>query len=279
MDIYKSVTDTIIRAIEESPDTFQMPWTRFGGSLPQNGTTNAAYHGVNVLNLWCEAQLKGFSSNQWASYKQWSEAWAQVRKGERSSLVVFYKTYSVEVDGEEEERRILKWSYVFNADQVDGWTPSDRPEMTPVERLEAVERFITGTGAIIKEGGNRACYIPTLDEIHMPDSGAFLDTESRTRTEAWYGVLLHELTHYSGHPSRLNRDLTGRFGSEAYADEELIAELGSAFLCAKLNITPEPRADHAHYIANWLQALKNDKKYIFSASARAQEATQYLLPT
>lgn len=151
-----------------------------------------------------------------------------------------------------------------------------RRKLPPVERIDRVEQFVKGTNITVIEGGAQAFYRSSTDTVHMPDSERFHMGERRT--ENYYSVLMHELTHATGHPSRLNRQLGTRFGSEDYAKEELIAELGAAFLCAKLDITPEVRDDHAQYIQNWLHALKNDRKYIFSAAARAQEAVQFLLP-
>ncbi|MDQ0316415.1 ArdC family protein [Amorphus orientalis] len=279
-DIYQHVTQTIVDAIEANPAEMQMPWHRFGGQLPENAVSGKQYQGVNILSLWCVAQLRGFDEAQWGTYKQWKEAGCQVRKGEKSSLIVFYKAVRYEDDqGEEQTRHVIKWSAVFNACQVDGYEAPTRPEMSPLERLEAVDAFVQSTGATIKEGGGRACYVPSLDEIHMPDGDRFFDTETRSRTEAFYGVLSHELTHWTGAPHRLARDLTGRFGSDRYAMEELVAELGAAFLCAKLSITPEVRDDHASYLANWLDVLKRDKKAIFTAAARAQDAVEYLSPS
>lgn len=140
-----------------------------------------------------------------------------------------------------------------------------------------MDAIIGKTGARIVEKGAAAYYRPVTDTIHMPDPGRFFDTASGTRTENFYAVLLHELTHWTGHPSRCDRDLRNRFGSEAYAIEELIAELGAAFCCARLGISPTPRDDHAQYIANWLKVLKSDNKAVFTAAAKAQAAVDYIL--
>lgn len=271
MDVYASVTNRILEAMERDLDNPIMPWHRSTG-LPNNVESGNPYQGVNILNLWVDSQLKGYGSNVWGTYRQWQGKEAQVRKGEKSSLIVFYKSLTKENDdGEEETFRILKWSYVFNADQVDGY---EEVKGEPIDRLEHAEEYVTKSGANIIHGGSRACYIPSKDEIHMPDEARFFGTDTSTRVEAYYATLFHELTHWTG--PRVGRDLKGRFGDESYAMEELIAELGAAFQCAILGITPEPRLDHAQYIKNWHKVLKEDKKAIFTASARAQEAVTFL---
>jgi antirestriction protein ArdC len=270
MDVYQQVTQSIIKAMGQNPSKVVMPWDRSGGGIPENAATKAHYNGVNIIGLWCEAQLKGFSSNQWCSYKQWLEIGAQVRKGEKSSLIVFYKQGVKENEaGETETFRIAKSYSVFNSDQVDGYTP---PTLMgePIDRIAHADEHVRNSGATIIHGGSQAFYRPSTDTIHMPDERRFFETEG------YYSVLFHELTHFTGHPSRCNRDIKNRFGSEDYAFEELVAELGAAFQCAKLGISKEPRDDHAVYLNNWLTALKNEKKFIFSAAAKAQEACDYL---
>ncbi len=159
---------------------------------------------------------------------------------------------------------------MFNVAQVDGYAPPPSPILTPFERHNAADAFIQSSSATIRHGSHHACYIPSRDEIHLPPEGAFLDAQG------YYGVALHELVHWTGHPSRCARDLRNRFASEAYAAEELIAELGSAFLCAAIGISTEPRIDHARYIDSWLKVLKSDKRAIFTAAAKANQAVTYL---
>lgn len=270
MDVYETITQTIIRAIENNPGKIQLPWDRSGGSIPENVVTKAHYNGINILNLWCEAQERGFGSGTWATYKQWQEVGAQVKKGEKSSLIVFYKQVSKEAeDGEDASFRVLKYYSVFNADQVEGY---ENPALTgyPIERIQAAEEHVKRTGANITHGGTQAFYRPSTDSITMPDEQRF------NGAEGYYSTLFHELTHWSAKESRCNRDLKNRFGSPEYAFEELVAELGAAYQCAILGISKEPREDHAAYIDNWLAALKNEKKFIFVAAAKAQEAADYL---
>ena len=165
---------------------------------------------------------------------------------------------------------IAKAAYVFNVDQVDGYVPPPTPTLTPIERNARADELVASSGAVIHHGSHQACYIPSRDEIHLPPDGAFFDSAS------YYAVALHELVHWTGHADRCGRDLRGRFGTEAYAAEELIAELGAAFLCAEIGLSPEPRTDHARYIESWLKLLRSDKRAIFTAAARAGQAVEYL---
>jgi len=276
VDIYQDVTSRIVAAIEANPGKFQMPWQRGGGGLPTNAHTHNGYQGVNIITLWVCGMA--FGSQTWATYRQWQEMGAQVRKGEKGSPIIYYSTFEREQDdGTQKAVPFIKSSSVFNADQVDGYTTPQKAEMPPLERLEAVDSFAKATGAIIREGGAQACYVPALDIIKMPDGERFIDTATSSRTESFYSTLCHELVHFTGHPSRLSRDMKGRFGDPRYAEEELIAELGAAFLCARLGISAEPREDHAAYINNWLTALKNEKRFIFAAASQAQLAADYLV--
>ncbi|MBH5372266.1 hypothetical protein HZZ16_30020 [Bradyrhizobium sp. CNPSo 4016] len=177
-------------------------------------------------------------------------------------------------EDERKSRLFARATPVFNADQVDG--PEEAPIAAPVDELGDVDAFIARTEAKIVHGGNRACFIPKLDEIHMPPREAFMGSATSSPTEAYYSTLLHELTHWTGPAHRCDRDLSGRFGSQAYAMEELVAELGAAFLCAELGIAVEPRADHAQYLAHWLKVLTADKRAIFTAASKAGEAVAFL---
>jgi antirestriction protein ArdC len=276
-DIYADVTDIIVRALENCDGHVTLPWQRgISNSLPVNIESGNHYQGINVLSLWLQAHDRQFTQSVWGTYRQWQNVGAQVRKGEKGSLIIFYKELTREDDqGEAVTIPMLRASTVFNCDQVDGFTGAIE-DHGPVNRLEEVDAFIAKTGAVIIYGGSVACYRPSTDVIHIPDEGRFVGRDHETRMEGFYSVKLHELTHWTAHPTRLDRDLKNRFGSEAYAMEELIAELGAAFLCAKLGISIEPREDHAAYIANWLQVLKNDKKAVFTAAAKAQEAVNFL---
>lgn len=278
-DIFERVTQQIISAIEAGAGSYRMPWNTAGGiiSSPINATSRKPYRGINVLILWATAQEKGFTSGTWATYKQWQELGAQVKKGERSAHVVFWKFFDVDGEGDSAEsahtsRRIpmARDYFVFNADQVDGYKAPEEKEPTHAERIEYAEKFFASLQIDLRPGGNRAYYNGASDTVHMPDFNQF---KSPT---GYYSVLSHETTHWSGAKHRLNRDMTGRFGTAAYAMEELAAELGAAFLCGELAIPSDPRTDHAPYVASWLSTLRNDKRAIFTAAGKAQEAVDWM---
>jgi antirestriction protein ArdC len=231
LDIHQTVTDQIIAAIEQGAGNVQLPWQNAGGpfsSLPKNAVSGKAYNGINVLQLWCSAELRNFHGESlWATYRQWSSIDAQVRKGEKATLVVFYKEYQGEPNPDDAEdtgkRRVAKASWVFHSQQVDGYPLPAAPEpKPPIEKIANVERFIAATGAIVKVGGNRAFYSRSLDSITMPDEALFTG-EALERKEGWCSVLLHELSHWSGAEKRLNREFGKRFGDSAYAMEEAVA--------------------------------------------------------
>jgi antirestriction protein ArdC len=277
-DIYTRVTNRIIEAMEAGAKGGRMPWhvTDAEHFSPVNAVSRKPYRGVNVLSLWAAAEEHGYPTGLWATYKQWGELGAQVRRGEKSSLVVFWSvtegddSTEQESDGKGERRFFARGYSVFNAAQVDGYTPPEMPKLPEAERIETAERFFQALRADLRHGGNRAFYSKGTDHIQLPPFEAFRDGV------AYYAVLAHEATHWTGAKDRLDRDMTGRFGSDAYAAEELVAELGAAFLSAGLGLTVEPRADHAGYIASWLKVLKDDKRAIFTAASKAQQAVDWM---
>lgn len=280
-DIYSRVTSKIIADLEQGVRPWQRPWNAShaaGNIIRPRRANGLPYRGVNVLLLWSEAQEKGFSAPIWVTYKQAESMGAQVRKGEHGSLVVYAdRINKTEADdqGQESTREIafMKGYTVFNVEQVDGLPAHYYAKATPpqpVERIEQAEAFFAATGATIQHGGSKAFYAPSRDLVQMPPRESFRDAESYCAT------LSHELTHWTSHPSRMARELGKRFGDHAYAAEELIAEMGSAFLCADLGITPVNREDHAAYLAHWLQVLKADSRAIFTAASQAQRAADYL---
>lgn len=285
-DVYRSITENIIAAIEAGPGVFRMPWHWMSpnGGRPVNAFTDKPYRGVNVVTLWAVANLRGFDACHWATYRQWRELGGQVRRGEQGSTIVFYKEIEVEPpqgrEGEDSEppmtRLVARASRVFNEAQVDGWQASSPSARSRVETLDNAESFIRATGADIRERGNYAFYSPGADYIQVPPRDQFIGTPTSSPTETFYSTLCHELTHWAGHPSRLNRDLSGRFGDRAYAVEELVAELGAAFLCADLGITNMPRLDHAQYVASWFLLMRDDKRAIFTAASKAAAAAEFL---
>lgn len=283
-DIYNSVTERIIADLEQGVRPWQRPWRSPAGhgfvSLPLRAN-GEAYRGVNVLMLWLQALDNGFVSPHWLTFKQAKALGAQVRRGERGSQVVYAGTLNrAETDdtGAEVERGVpfLKAYAVFNADQIDNLPDRfSAPPLNPIvdnTRNTQAEAFVIATAADIRHGGTRAYYSPAHDHIQIPPFASFI------AAEGYYATLCHELTHWTGHPTRLDRDLSRtRWGEAAYAAEELVAELGAAFICAQLQLTPEIREDHAAYIACWLKVLKSDKRAIFTAAAQAQRAADFLL--
>ncbi|HEV2560731.1 MAG TPA: zincin-like metallopeptidase domain-containing protein [Rhizomicrobium sp.] len=281
-DLYRTITEKIVAAIKDSPLTFKMPWHSPGvpAGMPTNAVTDAPYRGINVLSLWVDALTKDYPSGHWASYRQWQSVGAQVRKGEHGSLIVFYKRIEGAEGNQNPEddrpRFFATSSVVFNAAQVEGWTqplPLRSPEF---ETDKQVEAFISATGATIELGYPAARYRVDLDRIEMPSPHWFTGTATSAPIQSYYAILLHELTHWSGASHRLDRTFRNRFGDQAYAMEELTAELGAAFLCASLGIANEPRPDNAAYVASWLKVLEADARAIFTAASRAQQAAEYL---
>jgi antirestriction protein ArdC len=290
IDIHQTITDQIVAAIEAGAPTFTMPWHRSRGLLmrPVNIESSKGYRGINTLSLWIAAEVRGYTAPLWGTYRQWQAKGAQVRKGEKASLIVFYKEleYAREAEGQaggsDEEGvdrvRFARASWVFNCAQVEGFElpqPDHVPAVT-FDPLEAAEQLMKLSRADIREGGDRAFYDPAGDFVALPDRHRFKGSETMTPQEAFYATGLHELVHWSGGKARLARDLSGRFGTESYAMEELCAELGASYLCTDLGVTTELRPDHAAYIANWLKVLKSDKKAIFTAAAAAERASAYL---
>ena len=271
VQIYEQVTNQIIADLESGTVPWLRPWKSNPhsiGIMPTNAATGRSYSGINIPILWGSASRNKYQKHAWLTYKQAQEKGGQVRKGEKSTMVVFTKKMTRGEDDDKKTFSMLKQYFVFNTAQVDGLPEAPIIERPEIERHQGVEAFIKATDARFRFGGDRACYIPTADFINMPEIWQFKTVEN------FYSVELHELTHWSAHETRLNRDLKGRFGTKAYAAEELVAELGAAFLCAHLNIKGELR--HAGYIANWIQLLKEDQRAIFTAASKASAAADYL---
>ncbi|WP_194760891.1 ArdC family protein [Klebsiella variicola] len=273
-DIYQTVTDNIIAALEAGVKPWSCPWQRVDGmsDLPSNYATSVAYSGMNIMLLWCSASKQGFSDSRWMTYKQAQAAGGQARKGEHGTIVIFYTTLEKESDaGEVEHIPMLKTFTVFNVQQIDGLpltTETVSPEAT-FDPLPQAENLFRKSGANIIEKGQNAFFRPSTDEVWLPERHLFSDAAN------FYATGLHELVHWSGGKKRLNREMKGKFGSADYAEEELVAELGSAFLMADLGIKGE--VQHESYIASWLKALKNDKRYIFKVTSAASKASSYLM--
>jgi antirestriction protein ArdC len=279
--VYERVTSAIVNAIEQGAGTYRMPWVirQDKGFSPVSIGSAKPYRGVNVLVLWSQAQSKSYGSSLWGTYRQWCELGAQVRKGEKGSPVVYWgtvdgkQTDDSEAGGSTRARLFAKGYTVFNADQVDGLRMPKRfqPKLSHNARIARAEAFFTPL-AQVRDGGNRAYYRADKPEaVYMPAFDQF------PQAEQYYSVLAHETTHWTSDTSRCNRELGKRFGDSAYAMEELIAELGSAFTMAHLELETTPRVDHAQYIASWLNVLKADSRAIFTAASKAQQAADWLI--
>ena len=283
IDLYTRVTSTIVAELEKGVRPWLRPWNAEHAAGPITRPLRAGgqpYKGINVLMLWGAAMTQSFASPIWMTFKQAKELNASVRKGSKGSLVVYAdritKTETAS-NGEEQERDIyfMKEYHVFNVEQIDGLPPhfyvTATEPLDPAQRIQSADQFFASTGADIRHGGNQAYYAPGPDFVQMPPFETFKDAESYCAT------LSHEMTHWTKHASRLDRDFgRAKFGDEGYAREELVAEIGSAFLCCDLGITPEPRDDHASYLDHWLKVLKEDKRAIFQAAAHAQRAVDFL---
>ncbi|TCZ55775.1 ArdC family protein [Roseicella aquatilis] len=280
VDLYQAVTDAIVAELEHGLKPWKRPWKTTGAGFPlrHNGQP---YRGINTLVLWMTMTAKGYSSPYFMTYKQAASMGAQVRKGEKATTVTYSDTIrrtEEKPDGTQDERSIwfLKSYAVFNAGQIDGlpahYYPTLEPATAaPAERIAHADAFIAHTKADIRLGGERAFYTPNLDYIRMPDMETFV------YPEAFYATLAHELGHWTGHPSRLNREtIVKRHSEEARAVEEILAELTAAFTCASLGIDHDLKQDSTAYIGSWLKVLASDKKFIFVAAAHAQRACDFL---
>lgn len=290
-DLYEDVTAKIVRELEAGRFPWAQPWLSAKGAargeaatiaagLPKNVATGAQYSGINILLLWGAAIENGFDRQLWLTFKQARSLGGSVMKGERGSMVV----YADKFIPKDEQKRVakeggeasfvpfLKRYTVFNAAQCEGLPPDLAASAKPIperETIERAERLIAATGADFRIGGDRAFYVPSQDFIRVPPQPAFFEQIN------YYRTCFHELGHWTGHASRLNREFKGRYGSHAYAREELVAELSSAFVCASLSIAPTVR--HADYLGSWLQVLKEDNRAIFNAASLASKAADFIM--
>lgn len=276
-DLYSRITDRIIAQLETGVRPWTQPWTSSASVSRPLRHNGEAYSGVNVLLLWAEAMARGFQAPTWMTFRQALALGGCVRKGETGSTVVYANTLArAETDesGEEQLRRIpfLKAYTVFNVEQIDGLgeghAPEPAPAVNPDDRIALVEAWFATLGVDVRHGGGSAFYVPSTDHVQMPAFEQFHDAQG------YYATLGHECVHWTGHAARLGRDFSR--SSRAYAREELVAELGAAFLCADLGLALEPREDHAAYLASWLKVLRDDKRFIVSAAAHAQRAVAWL---
>jgi antirestriction protein ArdC len=283
-DVYSRITAQIVADLEKGVRPWVKPWNvehaagRITRPLRHNGQP---YCGINVLSLWMSAIAQNLAAPIWMTYRQAIELDAHVRKGEKGSLVLYAnsiaRTERDEKTGEDFEPDVpyMKGYTVFNVEQIEGlpetYYAKAAAALDSVARIDHAEKFLHATGASINHGGDRAYYSHASDAVQMPPFESFRDADS------YYATLAHELTHWTGNKARLDRDFGGhRFGSNAYAQEELVAEIGAAFLCADLELMLEAREDHASYIASWLEVLQNDSRAIFTAAAHAQRAADFI---
>ena len=288
-DPYARITGRILADLEKGVRPWTRPWSaeHLGGRVSRPlRATGEPYNGINVLLLWMEAAASGFASPTWMTYRQAQQLGGQVRKGEKGSPVVYFGQLTRDGEAAEGDHgaewaqrdvRFLKSYTVFNVAQIDGlpatFEPSEpeAPALPACSRIARAEAFFAATGAEVRHGGAQAYFALAEDRIQMPPFEAFRDAES------YYATLGHEATHWTRAPSRLDRDFgRKRWGDEGYSREELVAELGSAFLAADLGLYLEPREDHAAYIASWIEVLQNDKRAIVSAAAHAERAVKFL---
>ena len=279
VDLYQAVTDAIVAKLEAGVTPWAPSWVSAQVSRPLR-VCGTPYNGVNVLILWLTAMDRGYSSPHWMTYEQAKKLGGQVRKGEKSAKVVFYGSVEKEgkdSSGESVTKKIpfLRSYSVFNASQIDGLPGRFHPAtksvaINPGARLAVVDQWAAATGATIDESGSRACYHRAADVVRVPSFEQFQSPE------AFASTLAHELVHWSGASGRLNREFGKRFADSAYAMEELVAELGSAFCLADLGVCSIPRDDHASYLASWLAVLKADKRAIFTAASAASAAAAFL---
>jgi antirestriction protein ArdC len=282
-DHYQEVTDRIIAALEAGTPPWRKPWDpdKAGGpAMPRNATTGQRYRGINVLTLGMSALAFSSGDPRWATYKQAEDRGWQVRKGERGTTGYFFKRLELRDDSKPEDdedavRRIplLRAFTLFHASQIDGIPAYVPPTVAeaPWRAPEAAEIILANSGAVVRIGGDRAFYSPSTDHIQLPPHGAF------ATAEGYCGTLVHELGHWTGAPSRLNRDLRNHFGSHDYAREELRAEIGQMMVCGELGIADCDFSNNAAYVASWLEKLRSDRKEIFRAAADAQRIADYLL--
>jgi antirestriction protein ArdC len=282
IDKFQLVTDKLINLIEQGVKPWEKPWHSVGYG---NALSGHQYQGTNPLLAAVDCLINGYSSPLFVGFSQAKQQGWKIRKGSKATWLLWGGTACKEVvneDGETETQffRAFKWLNVYNLDCLDD-SESDRKIVDVVKakgigntnsdsRLQDVETLISAQNAVVKFGGDMACYSSTADKIQMPDYEDF------TGAESYYATFIHELSHWTGHSSRLNRKLGNKFGSQAYAFEELIAELSAAFVCNELGIN-STLENHASYLDNWLQVLKSDKKAFIQAAGMAQKSAQLLL--
>ena len=280
-DLYQDFTDQVIKQMEDNNMNWTKPFTTTILNGHHNIVSKKPYQGMNCFNIGLSVYKNGFKSNEWATFNQWKNLGAKIKKGSKGTEILYWniKEYEDKTNKDEKVKiPFLKYFVVFNADQVEGYETKEI-ETKEIDDWKAhfkTDTFVENTKADIQIN-NKAFYSPSADYIGMPPKEDFKGDKENTKEQYYYSTLLHELTHWSGHSSRCNRDLKNRFGSKAYAMEELVAEIGSAFLCSHLGVTKAPTPNHGRYLNNWLEVLKEDKKAIFKAFSLSKVSSEYLL--
>tara|TARA_R100000808_G_C2141879_1_gene149705 strand:- start:665 stop:1567 length:903 start_codon:yes stop_codon:yes gene_type:complete len=280
-DLYQDFTDQVIKQMENNNMNWFKPFTTSILNGHHNVVSKKCYQGLNCFSIGLSVHNNGFKSNEWATFNQWKNLGANVLKGSKGTQILYWNIKEYE-DKNDKDKKVkipmLKYFVVFNADQVEGYKTKEI-ETKEIDDWKAhfkTDTFVKNTKANIQVN-NKAFYSPSGDFIGMPPKEDFKGDKENTKEQHYYSTLLHELTHWTGHSSRCNRDLQNRFGSKAYAMEELVAEIGSAFLCSHLGITKAPTPNHAKYLNNWLEVLKEDKKAIFKAFSLSKVSSEHLL--
>jgi len=279
-EIINKVADKFIEALKTQKGDWKKSkiWKSLESGLPINANTRKSYNGFNIINLLLDREIHNYDNNEWGTFKMWNDMGYRLKKNEKCSYVFFNKPFEVEdptkLDefGNPKKKKIfyLKPYAVFNANQVEGYEVKKAQAPNKAKALKNVDKYVENTGAEISHGGDRAYYSPNFDRIQMPSKESFLGTEE------YYGTLLHELVHWTGHEKRCKRDFSGFFGSEAYAIEELVAETGSSILSSILGISQTVREDHLKYVNSWIKNLENKPEQVIKAINKSTKAIEHL---
>lgn len=281
-EILKKVADNFIKKIEAFDGKWERPFFKYDLDFPKNIVSKKEYRGINTAILWMTAEENDFTSNVWGTFDQWKALKKSIKKGAKGTQVIFFKPtkYTVEVindtgdtELEEHQSLICRYYTVFNESQIEGYEPKQISEVT-IDEMEEINKhreFLNKTGIEYEEGHNRACYIPSIDKVHLPSPEQFIDKA------AYIPVSCHEFIHATGSKKRLDRDFTGKFGDESYAFEELVADIGAGFLSAALGKQYIFQNNNIAYLKSWVKVLKDQPKAILKACSHAQKAADYLL--
>ena len=275
-NLHSEITARIISHLKAGTIPWKQSWSSYGsGAMPRNAVSGRAYSGANVMLLWMTAQEKSYTDSKWLTYKQATELGGNVRKGEKGTTIVYVSAMEKQGDdGKINRIPFLKAFTVFNVAQCDNLPASaisDKiTDLNPDAKVETAEDFLQSTGADIRNGEARAYYSSKLDYINLPKFESFNSASS------YYATAFHELTHWTGHETRCNRQFGKKFGDQSYSAEELVAELGAAFVCAEFGFDNDTTEDHAAYIAHWIKFLENNERAFVHASSLASKAVEFM---